>query len=228
MRESRRPFEGACRPTETPVPAVLGRERGGLGGLRRGGPGEGAQALPVGRSRLDVAGQRGEGSAEGLVTNVVLVEELPHGLPERARLARGSLVADRLAHEHEPSPGPGARGREEVAVAARGIGPLEAGAAAVLEAPARVLVEERLHAGTARKRPLLEPEHEDRVEAARSGPQEVDDGDPARRARALARDGRAVECREHVASADLPACARERIELVERARDGVVRGEIRP
>ena len=142
------------------------------------------------------------------MANVVLVEELPHGLPERARLPRRALVADGLAHEHEPPARPGARGREEVSVAARRIGPLEARAAASLEAAARVLVEERLDAGAPRQRPLLEPEDEDRVEAARARAQQVDDGDPARRAGALAPDGRALERGEHVATAERPTLPR--------------------
>ena len=216
------------RPFEPPAPAVLAREGRRLGAAATAERGERAQALALRGRRLELARESGERPADGGMADVVRVEELPHALPEGAWLARRALVAHRLADEHEPAARPGADGREEEAVAARGVGPHEARAAELVERAPRLVVEERLGPGAAREHPLLEPEHEDRVEAAVARAQQVEHGDPSRSAGPLATDGRSLERREQVGAAERDARRADRLELVERPADGVVRLQVEP
>ena len=126
------------------------------------------------------------------------VEELAHRLPERARLARRAVIGRRLAHEREQLPRSRARGVEEIAVAARRVGSLEARAPRGVELTARLVVEERRRRSAARQRSLLEADHEDRLEASRAGAREVEHRDTTRLAGCIAADRRPVERREHV------------------------------
>ena len=139
-------------------------------------------------------------------------------VPERARLARRAVVGRGLADEVEPPRRARARRVEEVAVARDLVG---LASRALAERPARVVVEERGACVAPRERSLLEPEHEDDLEAARARAQEVEDRDAARLAAARDR-GPVVR-----SSAPTSSSARERaaelapaFELVERAADG--------
>ena len=157
-----------------------------------------------------------------MAPHVVLVEQLAHGLPERARLSRGALVADGLAHEDEPPPRPRTGGGEQVPVAARSVRAHESGSSALVESSARLVVDERVRPRSPRQRPLLEAEHEDRVEATGARPQEVEHRDLAGRPGTVAAHGRPFEGRQHLTTRDLRAVGTERLELVERPCHRVV------
>ncbi len=162
-----------------------------------------------------------------MAADVVLVEELSHGLPKRARLPRRPLVPHGLANQHEPASRPRAGGGEQEPVTASGIGSNQPRTPAFVEHSAGVLVEERLDAGTPRQRSLLQPENEHGVEAPCPGAHQVEHGDPSGCARAVTADGRTLERREHVRAADLVPKSFDRLELVEPPYNRVVRPEVR-
>ena len=226
--EAGRPVERAGRSVEAPVPAVLARQSSRLAGRPRRDSGERAQALALGGGALDVPGECRERAADRLPTHVVRVEQLPHRLPERAGLARRPFVPDGLTNEDEPPPRTRAGGREQVAIAARSVGPGEAGSVPLVERPAGIVVEERLDARPPRQGALLQPEHEDAVEPPRAGPHEIEHGDPARRAGPVAAHRRSLEADEDVAARRALPPGRERLQLVEHARHGLVGLEIAP
>ena len=134
----------------------------------------------------------------------------PHGLPD----------------EHEPPPRPRADRCEQVAVATRRIRPDETCAASLVERAPGVLVEERLDPRSPRQDPLLQPEHDDDVEAACASTSQIEHGDPSGRTGGIAADAGAVECGEDVPTAYLEARADEQRELVERPRHRVVRPQV--
>ena len=202
MADRRRPRERPPGAAELALPAVRVRERVGLARIVGREARESPKPLALGRSRLDRPGQPGERPPRRVPPHVVRVEELAHGLPERARLARRAVVGRRLPHEREQPARPGAGGVEEVAVAARGVGALQPRAACAVEIPARLVVEERRRGRPARQRSLLETDHEDRLEAARARPRQVENRDAARLAGGVAADGRPVEGREDVVGVD--------------------------
>ena len=189
-----------------------------------------ARAAALARSaRPRVAREGRERPPDGGTADVVRVEELAHGLPERARLARRALVADRLADEHEPPPRPRAGGGEEVAVAARGVGSHEARAADARRARAasrrRGTVASAARRGSAPcSSPITKTVSKRRVRARRRSSTATRPGSPAR-SRA---DGRPLERREDVVAAERDARRADRLELVERAGDGVVRPQVAP
>src|SRR5439155_10033054 len=121
----------------------------------------------------------------------LFVAEEPRDLvPERARLARSPVVVRGLAHEVEALGGARARGVEEVAVPRDAVRLDEprVGKAATL-----VVVEERRGLRPPRKRPFLEAEDENDVEAARAGAQEVEHRDAAGLATVGAANGGTLE-----------------------------------
>ena len=223
----RRPLEGADRAVETSRPTVRRRERRRVSAIPCRELRDRAQPLPLGRSSFELARQRGERPPRRLVPHVVCVEELANALPERARLARRPLVADGLADEHEAPSRSRADGREEVAVAARLVGPDETATAALVELATRLVVEERLGARPSRQRSLLETEHDDRVEATRPRPAEIEHGDAPRRPGTLAPNGRPLEREKRLVPADRRPGFGQGLQLVECARDGIVGPEIR-
>src|SRR5439155_7968478 len=93
-------------------------------------------------------------------------------------------------------------GVEEIAVAADRVGTLEPGAALV-ERPPHVVVEERRSGAAPGQAPLLQAEHEDHVEAARAGPEEIDDGDAAGLVAAHRSQGLPVERGDDVLAGEL-------------------------
>src|SRR5262249_27850482 len=142
-------------------------------------------------------------------------------VPERACLERRAVVGRRLTHEVEPLGRPGAGGVEEVPVAADRIRPLEAPA----ELAAAVVVEKRRAAVAARKRPLLEAEKEDSLEAARARTQEVEHGDAARLGRRRRYFG-ALECGDQVLRCKRPTEFLPGRELVEQRRRGAEAAQV--
>src|SRR5262249_44781693 len=142
-------------------------------------------------------------------------------VPERARLARRTVVGRRLAHEVEPVDRARARGVVEVALAADAVRPLEPAA----ELAAAVVVEERRARLALRQRALFEPEHEDDIEAPRPRAQQVEHGDAPR----LARGGRdlcAVERRDQLLARERAREALPLVELVEQAVGGCEAPEV--
>ena len=135
MADRRRPRERPPGAAELALPAVRERERVGLARIVGREAGERPQPLALGRSGLDRPGQPGERPPRRVPAHVVRVEELADGLPERARLARRAVVRGGLAHERQQPPRPRAGGVEEIAVAARSVGPLQPGAARRRRAP---------------------------------------------------------------------------------------------
>ena len=166
--------------TELALPAVGVCQRVGLARVVGCEAGEGSKPLSFGRSRLDRPGQAGEWAPGGVPPHVIPVEELTHRLPERARLTRRSVVGRRLPDEDEQGPRPGASGVEQVAVSAGGLGTLQSRTARTVEVPSSLVVEKRRGRSPSRQHPLLEPDDEDRLEAARARPRQVEDGDAAR------------------------------------------------
>ena len=226
-----RAIERARRAAEPPVPAVLARE----GAAASRGRTAAMPASARSRSRSVGAassspGERGERPADRLPADVVGVEQLAHRLPERARLARRPLVADRLADEHEAPARARARGGEQVPVAARCVRPREARPTPLVErAPcarrpgtARRGVGAGAFPAPARARR--------RCRSAACGPAcrsstATRPGAPgrARRARSRARAPQRTSARDA-----LEPGRREHFELVEHAADGVVRLQVRP
>ena len=178
MRQPRRAVERLERALEPPLPRVRARERVGAVAVARCKLRERAQPLAIGGRVVERPRERRQRPPPRPEADVIRIERRPHFVPERARLARVAVVGRGLAHEIEPLERARAGGVEEVAVAADGIGPLEARAALVEEAP-RVVVEERRRRAAPRQAPLLEAEHEDDVEPARAGAREVEHGDAA-------------------------------------------------
>src|SRR5262249_57715192 len=102
------------------------------------------QSLPLRRSLLDRPGERRQGAPSRGSPHLVVGEEAPHLLPERARLTGAPLVCRRLAHEVEPPRRTGAGRVEQVAVARNRIGLGEARLPPpLLEIAACLLVKER-------------------------------------------------------------------------------------
>ena len=166
MREPRRPVEGRARARASAPSRSHGRVPRPLR-VPRGELRERPQPLTLGRRLVERPGQRRERPPACPAAHVVGVEERLHVVPERARLTRAAVVVGRLAHEIEPLRGARARRVEEIAVVLDRIRPLEPRAPLVERAP-RVVVEERRAAAAPRQAPLLQPEHEDGVEAARA------------------------------------------------------------
>src|SRR6185503_5775134 len=114
------PVERRRCPAQPPIPAVLASERHRVRRRADGHPGERAQPLALGGSRLQLACQCRQRAPDRGMPDVVLVEDVLHGFPEGARLTGRALVAYRLTDEHEPPPRTRAGGGEQVPVAARG------------------------------------------------------------------------------------------------------------
>ena len=219
-----RAVEGTTRAIEAARPVVGGGE-----GIRTvfvvgREPDERAQALALARRRLERPGQSRERPAPRGALNVGGVEERPDVLPERARLARHTLVARRLANEHEPPGRPRAGRVEEVAVARDGVRSLETSTELARAARRRGAAR---GARDAERRPSSSPSTNttSNVRVLRSFV--VEHGDPTLR-RALGRDARALERREDVVAHDRRLAAGERSELAERALRGSVRARVDP
>jgi hypothetical protein len=135
-------------------------------------------------------------------------------------LGRRPFVGRRLAHEIQAARGARARRVEEVAIAADRVGSLEA----CSERAAHVVVEERRAPSATRKRALLEPEHEHRVEATSPCPHQVEDGDAARRARHTGTNLEAAKSVDDVPPVELVRV--ERGQLVEEVGRSAVAREV--
>ena len=220
-------MEGAERALEPPLPAVRAGECPRRLGVAGGELRERPQPLSLGRCVLERPRQRRERPPARPAAHVVGVEERLHVVPERARLARAAVVVGRLAHEIEPLRGARARRVEEVAVVLDRIRPLEPRASLVERAP-RVVVEERRAAATARQAPLLQPEDEDGVEAARAGAQEVDHRDAPGVVAGAASQRGTLDRREHVLAAQLSAELAPALELGEQPPQRLVCAEVEP
>src|SRR5581483_2999460 len=225
MRHPRRALERSERALEPPLPRVRTRESRRSAGVPRCEPGERAQPLALGGRVVDRPRERGERPPPGPAAHVVRIEQRLHLLPERAGLARRAVVRCRLPHEVEPVEGARARGVEEVAVAAHRIGPLEA-RAALVEQTARVVVEERRRRAAARQAPLLEPEHEDDVEASRARAREVEHGDAPGLVAAERPERVTIEHRDDVLPRELARQRAPALELGEDTRHVLVRAQV--
>ena len=201
-------WKAATRALEPPLPAVGTGEPLGRLGIVGGELGERSQPLALGRRVLQRPGQRRERTSARPARDVVAVEERPGLVPEGARLARAAVVVGGLAHEIEPLRGPRAGGVEEVAVERHRVGPNQPRALFLVERATRVVVEERRAGGTARQAPLLQAEHEDRVEAARAGAPQVDHRDAAGVVPGPAPKHGTLDRRDDVLAAHLAARAR--------------------
>ena len=124
----RRPREGASRPAELPLPAVRVGERIGLARVVGGEARERAEALTLGRGRLDRPRQASE-RPPGRVRAARRPGRRAHRRPPRTGSPRAGEPSSRrgLAHEREQPAWARAGGVEEVAVATRRVGPLRAG-----------------------------------------------------------------------------------------------------
>ena len=148
-------------------------------------------------------------------------------MPEGARLARAAVVVRRLAHEIEALRGARAGRVEEVAIERDRIRPREP-CTSLVQPPPSVVVEERRPGAPAGEAPLLQPEHEDGVEAPRASAPQVDDRHPAR---VVARPGRqrcTLDRRENVLAADLPGELAPALELVEQPPQRLVGSKVEP
>ena len=223
--EARRAVEGGKRALEPPLPAVRRRERRRALCVLDPEPRDRTQALALARRRLEWPGEAGERTPPRRARDLALVEERAGVVPERARLARHPVVRRRLAREHEPAARAGACRVEEVAVAGDRVHALEA----TTKLAPRVVVEERGWSVSPRKAPFLEPEQDDDVEVARSGPGVVENGDIACLACGERSNGRALERRDDgVVPEWFAVTACERIEIVERPGGGLIRTGVSP
>src|SRR5262249_39500347 len=149
-------------------------------------------------------GQGRERTSARPASRVVRGEERLHVVPERAGLARAAVVVRRLAHEVEPLRRARARRVEEVAIVLDGVWPDEPRASLVERTP-RVVVEERRAAAAPRQAPLLQPQHEDGVEAACAGAQKVDHRDAPGVVSGAPGKGRTLDRRQYVVATELSA-----------------------
>ena len=143
-------------------------------------------------------------------------------MPEGARLDRRPVVARGLAHEVEPPDRPRARGVEEVAVAADLVGPLEA----PIEFAAAIVVEERRSRAAPREMAFFEPEHENRVEAARACASQVEYRHAARLTGRRSRHFEAAERVEQLVATELAARPLERRDLLEELAHGGIGAQV--
>src|SRR5581483_11999524 len=148
---------------EAAPPSVRIRECGGRVAVVGREAHERAQPLTLRRRRFEGPRERRQRTARRRARDVVLVEDGGSLLPERARLARRTLVGRRFADEEQTTRRARARGVEEVAVARDLVRALEPPA----EAAAAVVVEERRRPRAARERAFLQPEHEEDLEPPR-------------------------------------------------------------
>ena len=227
VREPCRPVEGAQCALEPPRPAVRARESLRCLRVVSCELGERPQPLTLGRRVLERPGQGRERPPPRPAPHVVGVEERLDVVPERARLARAAVVVRGLAHEIEPLRGARARRVEEVAVVLDGIRPHEPRAALVERTPC-VVVEERRAAAATRQAPLLQPEDEDGVEAARAGAEEIDHRDAARVVARPAGQRGPFDRGRDVLAAQLPAELLPALELSEKPPQCLVGPEIEP
>src|SRR5581483_2848217 len=135
-----------------------------------------------------------------------------------------AVVVCRLADEVEPLRAARARRVEEVTVAGHGVRTHEP-CATLVELSPRVLVEKRRAAAAPRQAPLLQPEHERRVETACPRAQEIDDRDTAGLVAALRPQGQALDRGEDVLPSERAGQLPPAVELDEEAEEGVVRAE---
>ncbi len=215
MGQLRAPRECSAGASQPSLPAVCPRERRRLRTLDRIEPGNRPQPLPLGPRLFQRPRQRGERAPDGPAGDVVGIEDAPDVVPERARLARSALVGRRLADEIQPAGRTGARRVEEVAVAVDSPRAQQAPA----QAPARRVVEERRLALAPRERSLLEPEHEDDLEAPRPRPRQVEYSHAAGLAGARTGHEGVLERRDHLLAGHLAAEPPPPVELVEQAMD---------
>ena len=146
-------------------------------------------------------------------------------LPERAGLARRSVVGRRLAHEVEPAGRTGARRVEEVAGARHGVRLRQPGAA--VELAAAVVVEERGALRALREDALLEAEHEHDLRAPGTRALEVDDRDVAGAGGAGAYR-RALDRAEELLGREIAAELAPALELVEQPEQRLVGTQVEP
>ena len=226
VAQARRPVERAARAAEPACPAVrVGQRDGEVGRVGIGRErGQRPQPLAHGRRLVDRQRQLRERPPSRRARHVRRVEDGRDVVPERARLQRRAVVGRRLADEAEPPRGARAGRVEEVAVAADRVGPLEPRAE---RAPA-VVVEERRAAPAPRQRPLLEPEHEDRVEAARARAHQVEHRDAAGLRGVAGRDLEPLERADHVRRGQRLAETLPGLELVEQLRGRGDAPEVEP
>ncbi len=198
-------------------------------------PGSSAARRARARSRSRSVGadsighvRRASGRLVGVAAHVVGVEELAHRLPEGTWLPRRAIVRRSFTDEGEEPHGTRARGIEEIAVAARGIRPFEPCPASSIELSARLVVEERGGRSAPRERPLLETDHEDRLERSRSRPGEIENGDAAGRACSVAARRRPVEGRQDVVRRDRGAGLVDLSELSDRLPRSIGRAKVSP
>ena len=217
------------RAVEPPLPAVRARERVGrrtVGGRERG---QRAQALALARraSSGQVSAESGRRRVQRATSSGA---KRPRVSSQNGLGSRGRAVVGRgLADEVEPPRRPRAGRVEEVAVARDRVGAQQAaGARRALELGLLLLVEERRVLRAARQAALLEPEHEDDLEAARARAQQVEHRDAAGLA-ARAEPDRGVGERETTSSrVGLAAEVAPALELGDELRRGLVRAQVEP
>ena len=216
------------RALQLALPAVRSRERLRVLGRRDRELRERAQPLTLGRSRLQLPRQLRERPSPRPAPHLLGVEERDDFVPEGARLARAALVGRRLADERQPADGARAGGVEEIAVALDRIRARQPCRGPRVEVAAGIVVEERRRVAAPRERALLEPEQEHGVEATCAHTREVENGHAA----ALA--GRAhphlgvLQRLAELVRGEVTAERTPAVELVEDARQRVVRTEVGP
>src|SRR3989454_1360857 len=228
MREPCGPVEGTERPRQAAVPAVRDRNRFRGRHVVCGAQRDGAQAFALRRSVLERPRELGQWAAARPACDVVLGEDGLDLVPERAGLARAAVVGGSLAYEIDALARTRARRVEEVAVARDLIGSRQPRVGAPVEVAARVVAEERGLVAAARQAPLLQPEQEHDLEAARASAQQVDHGDTSRLAGRGTADLGALDCRDELLWRKRPIELAPAAQLAEQSHDGVVGANVLP
>src|SRR5918994_2671271 len=225
MSEPRRAGERRERALHAPLPAVRARERACFIRVRGGESSDATKPLAFSGGLSDVPGEVGERAPTRPPLNVGRLEPGAYLVVEGTRLSRPALVVCRLTDQDEQLPRARAGSVEEVAVARDRVRPRKA-AASLLELAAKLVREERRLDGAPRKDTLLESEDEDRVEAARSRPQEIEDGHASGLPRPAKANRGALERADELIGTDRLAEALPFLQLRDEHADGLVGTEV--
>ena len=192
--EPSRPGEGSERTVDAAIPAVRSGDGRRRLRIRSREGGRGAHPLALRRRPLHGPRGFGERTAPRPAYGVLGLEQRADVVPERARLARRSVVCDGLANEVEPPRRPRARRVEQIPVGGYGIGPHDASTAgALLDLAAGVIAEQRCRGRPPGEGTLFQTEDEDDLVVPRSRPQHVEHGHASGLLRRAAADVSALE-----------------------------------
>ena len=222
MRRTGRPENApSARSIRRSQPFAAASARASLG-VGRGERGRRPQPLALGRSAVELPGERRQRPPARPARHLGRIEARADFVPERTRLAGSPVVGGGLAGERQPAPGSRAGCVEQVAVAGERIGPDEAEVATCgLERGAFLVRKERRLARPAREGAFFETHDEDGLESPRPRAEQVEDDHAARVARARNPNRGTVERRNEGLLAETSAQGLPALELLDQPLDRI-------